>query len=158
MSEMKMAKNSESPAQAQISISPAIRQAIEADVPFIFNSWLKSYRSMARTVSNPVYFEFHHKAIEALLQRSEVLVAVNPADANELYGYIVYEVVQDVPVIHYAYVKQSFRGLGIATALAAKLQVSGGGFYSHETRAGIEVLAHKGLKFVYNPYLAFGVL
>jgi hypothetical protein len=135
-----------------------IRQAVEADVPFIFNSWLKSYRASCRSISNPVYFEFQHKTIEALLKRCQVQVACNATDANQLYGYIVYEQIDGVLVVHYCYIKDAFRRIGLLPKLAAGLDVSAGGFYTHDTRGAAKLLASGKLKFMYNPYLAFGLL
>lgn len=134
-----------------------IRNATEADVPFIFNSWLKSYRgsSSAKAVSNPVYFEFQHKAIEKLLQRSQVFMLCSAEDSTQVYGYIVTEEVEQVPIMHYCYVKYAFRGMGLCSALMkhAKLDKNKGGFYTHDTHAAAKLLGKT--KFVYNPYLAF---
>lgn len=132
-----------------------IRNATEADVPFIFNSWLKSYRSAlaVKTVSNPVYFEFQHKAIEKLLQRSQVHMLCSPDDASQVFGYVVCEKVEEIPVLHYAYIKYAFRGMGLCKLLMqhAGLDKQTGGFYTHETHSTIKLL--KNGKFVYNPYL-----
>lgn len=132
-----------------------LRNAIEADVPFIFNSWLKSYRgaNSVKSVSNPVYFEFQHKTIEKLLQRSQVYVLCSPEDSSQVFGYIVCEKVEEIPVLHYAYIKYAFRGMGLCRLLMqhAGLDKQVGGFYTHETHSTIKLL--KGSKFVYNPYL-----
>lgn len=133
-----------------------LRNATEADVPFIFNSWLKSYRSSnsVKNVSNPVYFEFHHKAIEKLLQRCSVQVLCSPDDASQVFGYLVCEQVEQVPVLHYAYVKYAFRGMGLCKLLMqnAGLDKQVGGFYTHETSAAVKMFS--GSKFIFNPYLA----
>lgn len=131
-----------------------VRPATEADVSFIFNSWLKSYRGTCKAISNPVYYQFQHKTIEAILQRSQVLVACDAADPNQLYGYLVYEVVEGIAVVHYAYIKHSFRGMKLLSLLAKDLP-AGGGYYTHDTANGHRLAAAK--KFVLNPYLVFGV-
>jgi ribosomal protein S18 acetylase RimI-like enzyme len=133
-----------------------IRSAIEADVPFIFNSWLKSYRgaNSVKCVGNPVYFEFQHKVIERLLQRSQVYVLCSPEDSSQVFGYVVCEHVEDIPVLHYVYVKYAFRGMGLCSMLLnhAKLNKQVGGFYTHDTHSATKLL--KNSKFVYNPYLS----
>jgi hypothetical protein len=133
-----------------------IRDASEADVPFIFNSWLKSYRnsSACRSVTNPVYFAFQHRLIEDLLQHSFVKVVHAASDSNQLLGYIVYGEQEGIKIIHYVYVKHAFRNMGMCKMM---LQDSGvvGGFYTHETPSGAR--AAEKLQLVYNPYLA-GVL
>lgn len=135
-----------------------IRTANESDVPFIFNSWLKSYRSSnaAKNISNPVYFDFHHKLLENILQRSNVLVLCDTADTAQVFGYIVAQDLDGVKVLHYAYVKFAFRGMGLANMLLTEAGLSKqvGGFYTHETGVGQKLV---GDKFVYNPYLAHNV-
>lgn len=132
-----------------------LRSATEADVPFIFNSWLKSYRgaNSVKNITNPVYFEFQHKAIEKILQRSQVYVLCSPDDNSQVFGYIVCEKVEEIPVLHYAYVKYAFRGMGLCKLLMshANLDKQIGGFYTHETHSSNKLL--KDSKFVYNPYL-----
>lgn len=138
-----------------------IRAATEADVPFIFNSWLKSYQGSvtARSIAAPVYFDFQHKAIEALLQKCNVLVACEQADPTQLYGYLVYERIDEVPVLHYAYVKHAFRQMGILGLILAygALSPREQAFYTHETPTCLKIIRSKSLPLVYNPYLAFGV-
>lgn len=133
-----------------------IRNATEADVPFIFNSWLKSYRNsnFAKNVSNPVYFDFHHKVIEKILQRAQVLILCSPDDSTQVFGFLVNETVDSVPVVHYAYVKYAFRGMGLCSMLLkhAGLSKQSGGFYTHENHSTLKIVT--GSKFVYNPYLA----
>lgn len=128
---------------------------------FIFNSWLKSYQSShtVRNIAAPVYFDFHHKLIELILQKCNVLVACEIADHNQLYGYLVYEKVEDIPVFHYAYVKHSFRQMGILGLLLAfaNLSTREQAFYTHETPTLLKIVRSKSLPAVYNPYLAYGI-
>ena len=131
-----------------------IRTATEADVPFIFNSWLKSYQASQRSVLPAIYFDGQHKRIEAILQRSTVLLAVNKADDTQIYGYLVFEMVQDVLVIHYAYVKNMYRQMGIFALLSQNLPAGLEGFYTHDTHTASKLIKGKSIKLVYNPYLA----
>lgn len=133
-----------------------IRKATEADVPFIFNSWLKSFKgsNAVKNVPGPVYFDFHHKAIEKLLQRSQVEVLCAPDDQSQVFGYVVHETVEGVKVLHYAYVKYAFRGMGLCSLLFKQADANKqvGGFYTHDTHSSAKLLGNS--KFVYNPYLA----
>lgn len=142
-------------AEVSLESQVQIRSATEADVPFIFNSWLKSYRgaNAVKSVSNPVYFEFQHKTIEKLLQRSQVYMLCSPDDSSQVFGYVVCEKIEEIPVLHYAYVKYAFRGMGLCKLLMqhAGLDKHVGGFYTHETHATNKLLSNG--KFVYNPYL-----
>jgi len=134
-----------------------IRAATETDIGFIFNSWLKSYKqsSFSKFIPGAVYFDLHHKTIESILKRAKVLVAVNPADTNQIYGYIVYETVQETSVVHYCYVKESFRKMGILTLLLSEANLPEAFFYSHSTFSAALVTPKMKQKAVYNPYLAF---
>lgn len=145
-------KQTPEPLKSQVQI----RAATEADVPFIFNSWLKSYRNSLKTVSNAVYFNGHHKVIEALLATSTVSVACDTSDNTQLFGYLVHEEVDGVVIVHYAYVKHPFRKLGILKQLLGSANIIGkSGFYTHQT-SGATKLADK-MNFVFNPYIAYGI-
>lgn len=131
-----------------------IRDANEADVPFIFNSWLKSYRnaSLCRSITNPVYFAFQHQLIEALLKHNYVKVVCTAADSNQLLGYIVYGEQEGIKIVHYAYIKHAFRNMGMCRMMLQSAGIVNGGFYTHETPSGARAAERMGL--VYNPYLA----
>ena len=68
-----------------------LRTLTEEDKPFIFNSWLKSYRfsHFGEKITNTIYFEDHHKIIENILKKAKVVVACNEEDPSQDYGYIV---------------------------------------------------------------------
>ena len=138
-----------------------IRAAVETDVPFIFNSWLKSFQGShtARNISTPVYFDFQHKTIENLLKKCPVLIACDSTDPDSVYGYFVYELLDGVTVYHYAYVKHAFRQMGVFKLLLEKAGYSldSQAFYTHETSTGLKIIRIKSLPLVYNPYLAYGV-
>jgi len=87
------------------------------DVDFIWSSWLKSYRSSPHTRkwSEAAYLDYQRPRIERLLGRSQVLVA-RPLDwAQGILGYLVYE----PNLIHYVYVKSTYRHQGVARSLLA---------------------------------------
>jgi len=134
-----------------------LRPATESDIGFIFNSWLKSYRSsaFAKSIINEVYFENHHKIIERLVQENQVIIACDEKDSNQFYGYICAGKVQDHFICHYMYVKHSFRGLGIGTELLNYFDhdIESISIYTHHTRI-CDKVAEK-YNFVYMPYLAF---
>ena len=56
-----------------------LREAQDQDVPFITNSWLKSYRhggAMTKHVPNDIYYAQHHSVLERILPRGVVVVAL----------------------------------------------------------------------------------
>lgn len=137
---------------------PAIklRPASEADAAFIFNSWLKCYRhsKAALQIQNEVYFSGQHKVIEGLAKRSTFVIACNPDDESQIYGYSVGETVDNVTVVHFIYVKEPYRKLGLACTLLAALGHEAGTpyIYTHKTHAAEKL--EKKHPMIYHPYLA----
>jgi GNAT superfamily N-acetyltransferase len=132
-----------------------IRNISDADVGFVFNSWLKSYRNsnFSRDIPNSIYFGSHHKLIERLISRSEVKIACNAEDAGQIYGYIVAEKVQGILTLHYMYVKHTYRNMGIGKVLLNQFEwdFSTAGCYTHETKIVSRLAAKYNL--AYHPYL-----
>lgn len=137
-------------------VSVRIRPALEADVPFIFSTWLRSYRDsiFAANISTTVYYAEHHKVVEKLLKSSEVYIACADDDISELYGFICGQKIDGILVIHYCYVKHSFRRLGIGMQLLNMFDYdpSKASIYTHMTKVG-RTLGHK-YSFIHSPYLA----
>ena len=118
---------------------PIIRQARVSDIQFLTSSWLKSYRNAAavRGVPNSVYFFYHHKLLEELLSRCTVLIYCYPDNQDQILGYVCAEVFDSALVVHYAYVKKTFRRLGIAKALIKHLvetEEPPAVLYTHKTK------------------------
>lgn len=132
-----------------------LRKPHKEDVPFIFSSWLHSYRSSLHTknVVNTVYFGEHHDLLERIMNRSEAVIACNADDPNQIFGYIVYERIDNALVVHYIYVKQSFRKLGIGkTLLQSTGWQKGDAFiFTHDTYISAK-LAMK-YRAMFNPYV-----
>ena len=129
--------------------SVVTRQANAQDVPFIFSSWLKSYHNsnFALSIPSTMYFKEQHKLIEQIITRSTVLVAVNPEDQSQIYGWICADTAGAVPIIHYLYVKHPYRKFGLGRMLVDLISTEPF-IYTHDT----------GKKFtsgVYCPYMAF---
>jgi hypothetical protein len=93
------------------------RDARPSDLHFFLNSWLRSQRLVPphHLTDNRTYFGAFKARIERLLRadKTTAIVAVNVADAEQIYGYIVYE----PGVVHFAYVKSPFRRFGICRSL-----------------------------------------
>jgi len=134
-----------------------IRPMVDEDIPFIFNSWLKSYRfsHFGEKITNTIYFQDHHKVIERIIKNSKTLIACDPEDSSQLYGYIVAAVEEGILVLHFLYVKHTFRNLGIGKTLLDALghDKSSAAVYTHHTRMADKLAAK--YNFVYHPYLMF---
>jgi hypothetical protein len=137
-----------------------VRDMTEADIPFIFNSWLKSFRNglICKYVDNAVYFSEHHKLVEKLLKRSTTKIACNPTNPEDIYGYISYETIDGIFCLHYGYVKQTFRNLGIFRTL---MQNTGADFktagvFSHSTPISPALMPK--FQLMYHPYILINYL
>lgn len=133
----------------------AIREPSEADVSFLFSSWLKSNRkgTFCNFVDDTIYYNEQHKLVERLLLTSKVLMAVDPSDAGNILGYIVYETIDNIMVIHYAYTKHTYRCMGVFNALFAATghDRNLGGAHTHSNPLGGR-LAMK-FNLIYHPYI-----
>lgn len=134
-----------------MTLTIAKREATQADIPFIFSSWLNSYRNSiaSRHITKTVYFEEHHKRIEVVAARSCVIIAHDKDDPNQIFGWICVEP-GNVPIIHYVYVKHPYRKLGIARSLLAEVPCDVY-IFTHDSTAA-RTLKPGG---VYNPYLFY---
>lgn len=132
-----------------------VRDMAAEDIPFVFNSWLKSFRNgrMCKEVDNTVYFTEHHKTLQRLMSRSKVLIAHPDGQPETICAYVCYEILHGVFVLHYAYTKQPFRSLGLMREL---LKHSGhdvknvAGCFSHMTPIWEKIYPRYSL--VYQPY------
>lgn len=149
-----------------------VRARIDSDIPFITNSWLKSYREEMRFVGNDVYYANHHALIERLWEAPECvwLVACWPKDPRFIMGWLCAEASDKGPIIHYAYVRHSaaeaenLRRLGIATRMVETFtegQTFDRVWYTHSTVAARAALRGRmavqpgAPGWEYNPYLAY---
>ena len=132
-----------------------LRKATQEDVGFIFNAWLKSYKTslFAKNVTNTIYFAEHHKVIERLLKNHETIIACNDEDPSQIYGFINAGKVEGIFCLNYIYIKQAFRNLSIGKTLlnAFEHDPTIASVYTHHTRMA-ERLAAK-YNMVYHPYL-----
>ena len=128
-----------------------MRTADESDIKFIYSSWLKSFRRspFAAQISNALYFDGQHKRITHILAKPEtnVICVCNPEDASQIYGWICAEIGGPITVVHYVYVKRTYRGFGIGKGLIESLG-SKNFIFTHDTG-----FAQK-FGGVYSPYLA----
>ena len=133
------------------------RLAYLEDVPFIFATWLKSYRhasTFARKISNEIYYSRHHLVIDLILKRggSKVYVAHPRGEPDVILGYMVTEVQpDDTAVMHYTYVKKSFRQMGIARSLWALLDKKTY-IFTHFTADTDWIVRKYAPDLIYDPY------
>lgn len=129
-----------------------IRPFKEGDLNFILSTWLRSYydaltmfsrRASAKIAPpNEIFFKEHQAKIKELVKSADVQICTAPDDDNQIVGYIVTK----GDCLHFCYVKQVFRKLGVAKELRARSGTLS--LYSHHTPYAKYV--NKELTF--NPY------
>lgn len=135
--------------------SVRIRKANQEDVGFIFNSWLKSFKSSfwAKNITNTIYYAEHHKILERLLKSNETYVACDQSDPSQIFGYINAGKVEGILCVNYIYVKQPFRNLGIGKVLLNCFEHNPdtAAVFTHATHMSNKLAAKYNM--VYHPYL-----
>lgn len=95
-----------------------LRQLTADDIPFLYDSWLNSYRDspfFSKKIRSSIFFKFHRKIVSKLLEKSQVIIAAAKEDPDIIIAYIVFD--ETKRILHYVYVKEPFRHLGIASKL-----------------------------------------
>lgn len=135
----------------------------EEHLPFIYNSWLASFREsdFAKRIRKNVYFNYQTARIDSLLKRSQVVVCHERGDTNNIYGWVCFEnIANNITCLHYVMVKKSFRQCRIATELIKACREDDRHllYYSHQnhkqTTRFVTPWLEIRLGFNYNPYLA----
>jgi hypothetical protein len=101
-----------------------IRPMRDLDTGYIAKAWVGSF--FASYISykqiEPRIFEAHcYPRVEVILKRAKVRVMVPPSDEATLYGFAVLE----PDVIHFVYVLQPWRRMGLSAELLAGIDVNG---------------------------------
>lgn len=131
-----------------------LRSVGERDMPFVYHSFLKSFRDSPDTVGipNDLFYEQQHDVVESLVRSplARAVVACAPDDPDQIYGYIIGRDCGQYRVLDWVYVKHPFRNYGIARALVTDLLGAYGGdvFYSHRVKHMAQLL--KGRPWKYN--------
>jgi len=111
-----------------IEVQPVIRAMCDEDFSLIADSWKKGVVDDAFRDANekevliPNYKKRNiyitlNTMIDQILHRTRAVVACDPEDYSHIFGYIVAEYLDGVPVIHWVYVKHFLRKQGLATLL-----------------------------------------
>lgn len=134
------------------ALKVSVRNARLDELPFIYSTWLRSYRhssQFAKKISNETFYEWHHKVIDRFVDRGGViLIAHIPEEPDFICGYICVET--DGSIVQYAYTRKKWRKQGIAKSLYEAAQAPA--IFTHWT-SDTNWLVKKLLKLNYNPYL-----
>ncbi len=94
------------------------RPALTTDLPLIYNSWLKEYYYSTKYITATLFNKEYHKVIEYILSYSSVMILCNKDEIDHIIGYIVYT----NDVIHWIYIKSSFRLMGLGRKLLQRIK------------------------------------
>lgn len=126
----------------------SFREFYAADEPFIYASWMKGLRygsPLYKMIDHEIYFKTYARIIKILLSKSKVLIAALKQDPNVILGYSVFEDKK----LHWVFVKEDWRGIGLAKDLVPKeLEV-----VTHMTSLGSLIFKEKCPKAIFNPFL-----
>jgi GNAT superfamily N-acetyltransferase len=92
-----------------------LRPMRSSDEGFVFKGWHRSYldSDLARAPSTDAYYDAQRAVIATCLARGTVDVACWPEDEDHLLGFVAHA----GAVVHYVYVKETFRRRGLGRAL-----------------------------------------
>lgn len=96
----------------------------ESDEAFVYSTWLKNYKHssyFAKRIRPMVFFKGHRVLVDHLLKKesAKTLVAHPKNDPDTILGYLTFE----PQVVHFVFVKDPFRKMGIATVLLRAAQI-----------------------------------
>jgi ribosomal protein S18 acetylase RimI-like enzyme len=137
-----------------------IRKLLPSDIPLITSTWLKTYRaksSWIKKIMEGCYFSEHNHLINRHVMTADVYVICDPEDDEHVFGYLVGLNRQKCDTIHYIYIKQAFRGKGLAKALLDAFQKRTEMYNTHETMPNhlLNHLKKRYARVIYNPYPFF---
>ncbi len=132
-----------------------IRDVLPSDIPFIYSSWLKSFRfgsQLAKPIRSSIFYENYREVLDCLLSKSQIKVACLNDEPSVILGYLVYE--RTIAIVHYVFVKEAFRELGIAHNLLLQSELPTDLTYSHMTTMITKYLTNKS-NWIYNPFVLY---
>jgi GNAT superfamily N-acetyltransferase len=100
-----------------------LRSPNPSDLPFIINSWTESYKdSKYNPIYGPAYFYYFRLLLNRLIPKSLITVICNPDDPDQIYGWGCYTITDNQLIVHWIYIKYTFRKLGLGTFLLNTLK------------------------------------
>lgn len=143
--------------QVEAEVLFDIRERKPDDEAFIYGTWLRSFKATgiaARRIPERIYYSMHHRVIERILARPSCwgCVVFPDGDPGTILGYIIGESTSsNGTVLHYAYVKSAWRGMGVFRELLKGIDPNGCQF-THWTQI-CDALTQKWPGATYNPYM-----
>ena len=130
-----------------------VRSMRPSDLNLILNSWMLSNRWTEAKMENVGYFPSMERKIRMILERATVTVFCNE-NVDQVYGWCCYESYPGCHIVHYAYLKNSFREFGIFRKFAEETFTKDRPIYiTHSTKKLDYLKAVHGIS--YDPMLAW---
>lgn len=107
-----------------------LRGMDENDKAFIYTTWIKVHWTAPpmNFCDKTSYLPHQREVITKLLDTANVLVACDPDDSDSLLGYIVYEFVAGVLIVHWLHIKSINRFMHLASDILETI------YPNHRTR------------------------
>ena len=103
------------------------REAKAEDLPFILDAWIRSFRNspFGRTLTDEAYRQIQSEAVTQILQVASVLVVCLADDPDCIIGFVCHgKTKEGFTLIHYIYVKHSYRNAGLAQQLVTRIKTT----------------------------------
>ena len=77
-----------------------VRALQEKDIPFLFSSYLKSYRPYFNYLGNDAYYALHHERMAQFIERGAIgAIAVSAEDPDVILGWTLITVTDESVVV-----------------------------------------------------------
>jgi hypothetical protein len=119
----------------------------DTDTNFILKSWLTTFKNTGPAVIRMLdseYFQDYQVIIKHFMSHSKTTIVCDPDDEAVIWAYMV----ESPHAIHYIYVKETFRQLGIGKFLVSQSKHQ---HFTHWTHA-LKPIINKFPDLIYNPF------
>ena len=115
---------------------------------------MKQESPLGRSCSQATFFKNFQQVIDHILEVSEILIACKTDEPEVIFGYAIFQP-QDVPILHYIFVKAAFRRLGIAKTLCfAAFPERKAILHTMNTHSSKQICPDKP-QFIFNPFILY---
>ena len=147
-------KNQKAILKDAIKFRPYVKHTDQA---FVFSTWLRNYKHssyFAKGIRSSIFFPGHQKLLELLFDKPTLKVFIaHPTDDDQtILGYLVAEFHHKAPVIHFIFIKEAFRNMGIATLLLNHAEINPDNFHFTHWTMPMDEIIRKHPNIRYNPY------
>lgn len=101
------------------------REFRPSDFNFVANSYLRSYRSgpEAKYMPSDFYYPEYKEKLTHMIKTGKVTILCSSQDEDQIVGYSITDKILDWNILHYVYIKFTFRRMGLAKQLLADLSL-----------------------------------